>query len=347
MTQKIVMKNAFWRVVAAVFILAFVLAACKKSPKATPTSSGPSPDEINTMAALTAEARRSQAGSQTPTSPPEPTFDTTAIAVTQGAATQQAQVTPSVVVTATVAPTSPALTPTVTLPPPVGVDNAVFTGKETIPDGTKFGPGMKFTKSWQFMNNGQTTWTTSYSLVFLNGEHMSGPNSVPVKIDVQPGKVVDISVDLTAPEKLGSYKGNWRLRNAAGQFFGDIVYVQIDVTEGGGGPAPTSPATTGKVKSVTLSVDKASHTGNCPYTFNFSAEVTVKGETTATYILEFGGGITGPSTKEETTTFSEGTIELTFSPALKVTGTGWVRLHFTAPNDISSNTVDISLTCEP
>ncbi len=346
MTQKKATKNALWCLGILIFLLPFVLAACRKSSKATATPTGLSPDAINTAAAQTAEARRNQTGSLTPTNPPLPTFDTTAIAVTQAAATQQSQITPSPVVTATVLPTTPAINPTLTLPPPVGVDNSVFTGKETIPDGTDFAPGAKFTKSWQFMNTGQTTWTTSYSLVFLNGERMGGPESVPVKIDVQAGRVVDISVDLTAPAKTGSYKGNWRLRNSAGTFFGNIVYVQIDVVEGGGA-VPTSPATTGKVKTVTLSVDKVSHTGKCPYTFTFVAEVTVKGETTATYILEFGGGITGPSTAAETTTFSEGTIELTFSPVFKTSGTGWARLHFTAPNDISSNQVDISLTCQP
>jgi Ig-like domain from next to BRCA1 gene len=331
-----------------IILLAFLLTACKKSTKATSTS-GVSPDAVNTAAAQTAEARRNQTGSQTPTNPPLPTFDTTAIAATQAAATQLAQITPSAVVTATIMPPTSAVTsttPTLTPPPPTGLDNGVFTGKETIPDGTDFAPGAKFTKSWQFMNNGQTTWTTAYNLVFVSGDKMGGPDSVPVKIEVQSGRVVDIAVDLVAPEKTGTYKGNWRLRNTAGQVFGDIVYVQIDVVEGGG-TSPTGTTTaSGKVKSVTLTINKTSHTGKCPYTFTFTAELTVKGETTATYKLEFGG-ITAPPTSAETTTFSDGTIELTFSPSFTVSGSGWARLHVTAPNDISSNQVEFSLTCEP
>jgi hypothetical protein len=350
MTHKIVTKNTLRGVVIVIFMLPLALAACRKSSKATPTSSGLSPDTVKTVAAQTAEARRSQTGSQTPTSPPEPTFDTTSIAVTQAAATQQAQITPSPVVTATVAsttvaPTSPAITPTGPLPPPVGVDNAVFTGKETIPDGTNFAPGAKFTKSWQFMNTGQTTWTTAYSLVFLNGEHMGGPVSVPVKIEVQSGRIVEISVDLTAPTKTGSYKGNWRMRNPAGQFFGDIVYVQIVVAEGGG-TSPTQPAT-GKVSRVTLSVDKTTFTGKCPHVFTFVAEVKVNAEAAVTFKLEFGGGITAPATAQETTTISAGTVELSFTPEFKSSGSGWARLHITAPNEISSNQVDFTLTCQP
>ena len=242
MTKKIVFKNTLLRIFICIFLLPFVLAACRKTSKATSTSDGLSPDAVNTAAAQTAEARRNQAGSLTPTNPPPPTFDATSIAVTQAAATQQAQVTPSLVITATVTPSTPAVaSPTLTPALPVGQDNSVFTGKETIPDGTDFAPGAKFTKSWQFMNTGQTTWTTAYSLVFVNGDQMGGAESVPLKIDVQAGRVVDVSVELTAPAKTGSYKGNWRLRNASGQSFGDIVYVQIDVVEGGG-VVPTTPA---------------------------------------------------------------------------------------------------------
>ena len=338
------------RIFTCMILLAFLLTACKKSSKATSTSSALSPDAVNTAAAQTAEARRNQSGSQTPTNPPLPTFDTTAIAATQAAATQLAQITPSPVVTATISPSTPVVTsttPTLTPPPPTGLDSGAFTGKETIPDGTDFAPGAKFTKSWQFINNGQTTWTTAYNLVFVSGDKLGGPDSVPVKIEVQAGRVVDITVDLTAPEKTGTYKGNWRLRNAAGQVFGDIVYVQIDVVEGGGASPTGTTTASGKVKSVTLTINKTSHTGKCPYTFTFTAEITVRGETTATYKLEFGGGITGPSTSAETTTFSEGTIELTFSPSFTASGSGWARLHVTAPNDISSNQVEFSLTCEP
>jgi hypothetical protein len=346
MTKKIMIKKTLPRLCLWIFLLPFVLVACNKSSKATSTPTSLSPDAVNTAAAQTAEARRSQVGSLTPTSPPLPTFDTTSIAITQAAATQQAQVTPSPVVTATVAPSTPAVSPTLTLPPLTGQENAVFTGKETIADGTDFAPGAKFTKSWQFMNTGQTTWTTAYSLVFVNGDHMGGADSVPLKIEVGAGRVVDISVELTAPDKTGTYKGNWRMRNASGQVFGDIVYVQIDVVEGGG-VAPTAPTTGGKVTGVTFSVGKESFTGSCPHAFTFGAELTVHGEASVTFVLEFGGGITAPATAPETTIMSAGTVELTFSPEFTASGSGWARLRISAPNELVSNKVEFTLTCQP
>jgi len=230
---------------------------------------------------------------------------------------------------------------------PVGQDNSVFTGKETIPDGSKFSPGAKFTKSWQFMNNGQTTWTTSYSLVFVNGEQMGGPASVPLKIEVGAGRVVDISVDLQAPTKTGSYKGNWRLKNAAGQVFGDIVYVQIEVTEAGGSASTATTApNTGKVTSVTLSAADTSFNGKCPHTINFSAELKVNQDADVTFALEFGGGLSHSAMSPETTSISAGTVELSFTPEFTVSGSGWVRLHITAPNDMYSNKVEITITCK-
>jgi hypothetical protein len=336
----------FARLGFSLLVLLFALAACNKTSKATPTPAGLSPDAINTAAAMTAEARRNQASPFTPTSPALPTFDATAIAVTQAAATAQAQITPSPVITATVVPDTPAVSPTLTPPLPVGQDNAVFTGKETIPDGTKYSPGTKFTKSWQLINAGQTTWTTAYSLVFVSGDQMGGPESVPLKIEVGAGRVVDVAVDLQAPEKTGTYKGNWRLRNAAGQVFGDIIYVQIDVTNESGSPDTTPVASNGKVTSVTFSASETSFTGTCPHTINFTAEVKVNRDTDVTFVLEYGGGLSHAASSPETTLLSEGIVELNFSPEFSVTGSGWVRLHVTGPNDISSNKVEISLTCQ-
>jgi hypothetical protein len=197
------------------------------------------------------------------------------------------------------------------------------------------------------LNTGQTTWTTSYSLVFVSGEQMGGPAAVPLKIEVDAGRVVEVSVDLQAPAKTGSYKGNWRMRNAAGQFFGDIIYVQIDVSnESGSGDTTPVPAN-GKVTSVTFSASETSFAGTCPHTVNFTAEVKVNHDADVTFVLEFGAGLSHAAASPETTSLSEGIVELTFSPEFSVSGDGWVRLHITSPNDIASNKVNVSITCQP
>lgn len=49
---------------------------------------------------------------------------------------------------------------------------------------------------------------------------MGFPDSVQLASQVEPGQVVDLAVGLTAPVNPGKYRGNWMLRNVAGQLFG-------------------------------------------------------------------------------------------------------------------------------
>jgi hypothetical protein len=47
--------------------------------------------------------------------------------------------------------------------------------------------------------------------------------------DPGPGKTVDASVDLKAPQEPGTYKGQWRTRLADGTYIGDSFWVAIVV----------------------------------------------------------------------------------------------------------------------
>lgn len=90
----------------------------------------------------------------------------------------------------------------------------------TIPDDTRMAPGQTFTKTWRLQNTGTCTWTTDYSIALFSGDAMNAPTSVRLPTNVAPGQTVDISVDLVAPQTAGTYTGNWKLRNAAGTWFG-------------------------------------------------------------------------------------------------------------------------------
>ena len=122
----------------------------------------------------------------------------------------------------TVTPISVFSTPTPgsTLPPSTLCDRAWFLGDVTVPDDTVFAPGQAFTKTWKLRNVGDCTWTTDYSLVFSTGDQMSGPVSINLPRAVGPREEIDLSVDLVAPTSPGSYRGNWLLKNAAGELFG-------------------------------------------------------------------------------------------------------------------------------
>jgi hypothetical protein len=89
-------------------------------------------------------------------------------------------------------------------------------------------------------NVGTCTWTTAYSLVFVSGEKMGGPDAVLLPQTVVPGQSVDIGVNLTAPSIAGSYRGYWELKNSSGKLFGigtnadKPFWVDIRVTDTSG-----------------------------------------------------------------------------------------------------------------
>ncbi len=90
----------------------------------------------------------------------------------------------------------------------------------TVPDNTAIPAGQQFVKTWRLRNTGTCTWDTSYSLIFVKGNNLGGPASVPISTTVAPGASINASVNLTAPAAAGTYKGNWQLRNGSGTAFG-------------------------------------------------------------------------------------------------------------------------------
>lgn len=175
-------------------LLALVLSSCNLPSRAPQTEE---PNAIFTQAALTVQAQLNQTPTPAPFStptlpPPQPTN------------------------TAVTFPTLPPVTNTPVASPTPLCDLGQFVRDVTIPDGTTFAPGTAFTKTWQLRNAGTCTWS-GYSLVFDSGEAMGGasPTAIPT---VGPGQEVDLTVNMTSPANIGSYRGYWRIRNAAGVF---------------------------------------------------------------------------------------------------------------------------------
>lgn len=118
------------------------------------------------------------------------------------------------------APTNTAVPPTNT-PIPIPCDRAAFVKDITYPDNTEVTVGSTFVKTWRLTNNGSCTWTSGYSIVFYSGDAMNGPATSQLTTGtVPPGSSIDISVTLKAPDKAGTYRGDWMLRNSGGALFG-------------------------------------------------------------------------------------------------------------------------------
>jgi hypothetical protein len=193
-----------------VFLLvALILAACIPGVQREPTLS---PDVIGTFSAQTVEARLTEIARQTPEVPPtlEPVVASPTVQV----------VTPT-----PEAPTNTPLPPTATQIPPtptvsIPCNAAQFVKDVTVNDGTVFKPGQTFTKTWRVKNVGSCNWNADYAVVFVSGNAMSGPSSSKINATVKPGEMIDVSVNLTAPNTTGDYTGYWALRTDGGAVFG-------------------------------------------------------------------------------------------------------------------------------
>ena len=132
------------------------------------------------------------------------------------------------IVVPTPTPTLTPTTPTPTLCPP----NACLEGDVTDKAGTEFEPRETFTKTWRMLSCGCVPWPDGTNWVFVAGDLMSAPTSVPVP-DTPLSDTVDISVNMMAPDKPGTYEGCWQMQDPNGDCFGNRVYVRIVV------PTPT------------------------------------------------------------------------------------------------------------
>lgn len=125
-----------------------------------------------------------------------------------------------------------------------------FVSDVTIPDNTPVTSGQAFTKTWKVKNAGSCAWDAGFKFAFTGGEQMGGA-TYTLPSAVAAGAVTDISVAMTAPSKTGTLRGNWRMQTAAGQYFGDEVYVQVVVGGGGAAATNTATSTTGPTSTVT------------------------------------------------------------------------------------------------
>jgi hypothetical protein len=230
-----IMKHAKTLLGSLTLLLSIVfLSACSSTPQ-TPTVDS---NTILTQAAVTVAANLTQSALLTPsatatftpapTNTPEPPTPTV----------QPATATPAVTGTTTPANSGSGTGTTNTQ------DAASFVADVSIPDGANITPGANFEKTWRIKNSGVTTWSTAYSIVFIEGEKMGAPDNVAMPREVKPGETVDITVKMTAPTTGGTYSAYFRLRSAAGQFFhldqsGDL-WLKISV---GSASASTPDAT--------------------------------------------------------------------------------------------------------
>jgi len=213
-----------------------LFAACKLKAPSKPEPTPLSPEAIFTAAAQTADARLKQRF--IPTATAESSASNETVIPASATATAILTATPIVVLDATQVLTS-------TNPLGQAFNQVDFVADVTIPDGTIIPANATFKKTWKIRNSGQSTWTTDYALVFIDGATMSTLSSISMPEVVAPGATVNISVDMTAPNEPGAYRGYWKLKAPGGATFGvppndGALWVDIYV-EGDAPPVTATP----------------------------------------------------------------------------------------------------------
>jgi hypothetical protein len=224
------------RLLIGLLLFALLMSACALL---NPTTSiGPSPDALHTQAAQTVFAQLTQVAVNFTPTPIDlsPTQPVVLPSVTPGPTDTLPPTDTPAPLTNTPLPTNTPV-PLAATPTPIPCDWVKFVEDVTVKDSTEFASYAVFTKTWRLRNIGTCTWTKDYSLVFVSGERMGGPQSIQLPGNVRPGETIDLSVELNAPGPTGKYRGNWQLRNASGILFGvgngadGVFWVDVKVTQ--------------------------------------------------------------------------------------------------------------------
>ncbi len=135
-------------------------------------------------------------------------------------------------------------THSVDAPPQEALENctyaATFLMDISIPDDTEMAPGQPFEKIWRVRNTGSCFWEAGTQLVFVSGDQMAGPATIPVS-PTAPNETVDVAVNLLAPVEGGIYSALWQLQMSNGEILDTLLIVRISVPLPPETAVPTPP----------------------------------------------------------------------------------------------------------
>jgi hypothetical protein len=113
---------------------------------------------------------------------------------------------------------------------------ARFIRDGTFPDGTQVVSGTNFTKTWIVRNDGPSDWPAGVVLIPNGGDAMCNAEAVPstdgsyiaiVNRPVFPCEEIEISVQLTAPDRTGRHVSYFRLKAPNGSCFGHRLWADV------------------------------------------------------------------------------------------------------------------------
>ncbi len=124
-------------------------------------------------------------------------------------------------------PEPPTAIPSPTPEPPC-VNNLRYIEDLSVPDGTQFLAGQTLVKKWSVENTGTCDWGPDYRLVLIEGDAMGAAPEIAL-YPARAGTLAVLEIPMKAPPNLGEYVGKWQARDPAGQLFGAVVFIKINV----------------------------------------------------------------------------------------------------------------------
>jgi hypothetical protein len=108
------------------------------------------------------------------------------------------------------------------------INGARFVEDLTIPDGTRAAPEDVLDKRWAVLNSGTCDWSAGYRLVRIDEGAIEASEELAL-YPARAGETGVWSVQLVAPKQLGEQIASWQAQAPDGSFFGDPVFVLIEV----------------------------------------------------------------------------------------------------------------------
>ena len=196
------MKKHSLHLAMIMIIAALILSACGGAATATPAPTN-TPVDIGAISTAAVQTFIAQLTAQAPTITPTPLFTDTPLA-----------------------PTATVVTPSPTVQK---CEDVAFVEDVTIPDDTQMAVNQHFTKTWRVQNTGSCTWITGFYLGYSYGEAMTTLTRIALPSAVAAGQTVDLSVNLTVPNKTGKLTGVWAIFDNKGINFGPVLTVVVNV----------------------------------------------------------------------------------------------------------------------
>ena len=135
---------------------------------------------------------------------------------------------------------------------PVCENGMAFVGDLNLDDKNMTAPpilqlNQSFSKGWRLRNTGTCAWQPNFTVSFVNGNRDGAQmQGKPIELfkTVQPGETIDVSASLIAPNAYGTFQGFWKMRDANGQYFGEVFWVGIQIPDPNPPPPPAPPTNT-------------------------------------------------------------------------------------------------------